>query len=307
MSTAHGWIKVHRTLLNSGLIRNPHLCQVWLWCLLNASHKPYETCRGFQLINLNPGQLAATRREIGEALGLSPQTVRSCLEQLKTGKRLTIRSTNKYSIITIVNWDIYQNADAPEQQTKTAQPRRQTTNRQQTKSLVPIIQEEKEEQENKQGYFCAAPETDAPPPQSPFLDEEFHIPLVTVDKSTGRKHEYRVTEADAQAWTAAFPGVDVPQALRTMRQWCLANPSKCKTAGGVRRFIVNWLAKDQNSGRNSRSSPRGALTFKQQDEQRERFGRAKCVLELDGEEKFQAYCLQTGLKEDEVRAWIQWR
>lgn len=40
--------------------------------------------------------------------GLSEQIVRSCLQALKLTSNLTIKSTNKFSIITIINWDIYQ-------------------------------------------------------------------------------------------------------------------------------------------------------------------------------------------------------
>lgn len=36
---------------------------------------------------------------------------------------------------------------------------------------------------------------------------------------------------------------DVPAELERMRIWCLANPQRCKTARGVRRFVVNWLNK----------------------------------------------------------------
>ncbi len=61
-----------------------------------------------------------------------------------------------------------------------------------------------------------------------------------------------IWEEDIKAWEESFPGVDVYQALRTMREWCISNPTKRKTPKGVRRFITNWLSRDQDSGKNRR-------------------------------------------------------
>ena len=33
-----------------------------------------------------------------------------------------------------------------------------------------------------------------------------------------------------------------------MRGWLDANPSRRKTKSGIKRFIVNWLSKEQNKG-----------------------------------------------------------
>ena len=33
-----------------------------------------------------------------------------------------------------------------------------------------------------------------------------------------------------------------------MKAWCVANPTKKKTLSGVNRFIVTWLAKEQDKG-----------------------------------------------------------
>lgn len=46
----------------------------------------------------------------------------------------------------------------------------------------------------------------------------------------------------------AYPAVDVPATLREIRAWCLANPTKRKTASGIPRFVNTWLAKEQNRG-----------------------------------------------------------
>lgn len=72
--------------------------------------------------------------------------------------------------------------------------------------------------------------------------------------------EYVVTATKAEEWSTAFPAVDVPQKLLQIRQWCLANPARRKTKRGVETFIVTWLGKEQDSGKN-RGIPRAEDRF----------------------------------------------
>lgn len=69
--------------------------------------------------------------------------------------------------------------------------------------------------------------------------------------------EFMVSKPLMQEWVMAFPAVDVPQTLRHMRQWALAqSPAKRKTRRGVQTFAVNWLAKKQDeSSRYTPSAP----------------------------------------------------
>lgn len=84
------------------------------------------------------------------------------------------------------------------------------------------------------------------------------IPLVSGE-------EFPLTEADTLEWASAFPAVDVPQCLRSIRQWCLANPQRRKTAKGVRRFVVSWLTREQDSGKRPPVNGQVPLTRKGQE------------------------------------------
>ena len=60
--------------------------------------------------------------------------------------------------------------------------------------------------------------------------------------------EFEVRESYAAELKRLYPIVDVPQTLREIRGWCLANPKKLKTASGIRRCIDTWMRKEQNNG-----------------------------------------------------------
>lgn len=60
--------------------------------------------------------------------------------------------------------------------------------------------------------------------------------------------EYPITQADVEEWQTAFPNADVMQQLLAMKLWCKDNPKKRKTKNGIRRFVTNWLDREQNRG-----------------------------------------------------------
>ncbi len=66
---------------------------------------------------------------------------------------------------------------------------------------------------------------------------------------------YAMTQTEFNEWIAAFPGVDVPQALRSMRAWLLANPGRRKTAAELGRFVFHWLSREKKDGEKQKSPP----------------------------------------------------
>lgn len=60
--------------------------------------------------------------------------------------------------------------------------------------------------------------------------------------------DYPITQDDIDEWSDAFPNVDVLQQLKAMKLWLKDNPTKKKTQKGIRRFVTNWLDKEQNRG-----------------------------------------------------------
>jgi hypothetical protein len=110
-----GYIKIWRKSLNSGLMKNANLWTFWSWCLLSATWRKRRTFVGYQVVDLEPGQFVFSRTSASESLRMSVQTIRTCLKKLEEMKNLTIKSTNKYSVITIVNWGSYQDIEGGDQ------------------------------------------------------------------------------------------------------------------------------------------------------------------------------------------------
>lgn len=99
-----GYIKLHRKFTKWGWYSDPNTKAVFLHLLLTAS---WEECeyRGYKI---KPGQVVTGRKLLKKELKLSEQEIRTALEHLKSTNEITIKSTNKFSIITIENWGKYQ-------------------------------------------------------------------------------------------------------------------------------------------------------------------------------------------------------
>jgi hypothetical protein len=80
------------------------MVSLFIHLLVTANHAPNE----WNGITVNRGQVATSRQHLSVLTGISEQSLRSCLSRLKSTSEITIKSTNKYSIITLCNYDKYQ-------------------------------------------------------------------------------------------------------------------------------------------------------------------------------------------------------
>ena len=112
-----GWIKLHRKLLENPIFQNEKLLKVFVWCLLKASHTEHAELVGLQKVSLRPGQFVYGRHKAAEELKIKESTLYKYMMWLKNEEILNIQSNNKFSVVTVVNWDLYQ-IDEPKSNSK---------------------------------------------------------------------------------------------------------------------------------------------------------------------------------------------
>lgn len=95
---------MHRSLLNWGWWDDANTTRLWLYILLAANHRQKE----WHGVTINAGQFVTGRTALAEATGLSVQQVRTSLAKLTSTGEITTKSTNKYTVITVVKWADYQ-------------------------------------------------------------------------------------------------------------------------------------------------------------------------------------------------------
>ena len=102
-----GWIKLHRQILDWEWYNDINVKVLFLHLLLTANYEDKK----WQGTIIKRGQLVTSRQHLAEQTGLSEQQVRTAIDKLKSTNNITTKSTNKYTTITIENYELYQSYD----------------------------------------------------------------------------------------------------------------------------------------------------------------------------------------------------
>lgn len=121
-----GWVKIYRKLKEWQWYHLSEMVHLFIHLLIEANHED-KMWRGTEI---KRGQCIVGREELSRQTGISEQTIRTCLKRLKSTSEITIKSTNRFSIVTICNYDDYQDKDNDTNQQINQQSNQQLTNNQ---------------------------------------------------------------------------------------------------------------------------------------------------------------------------------
>lgn len=123
-----GYIALHRKTLDSSIFDNPHLFKMWAWCLLKATHTEHKQMVGLEEITLNKGQFVTGRFVGAKELKVNESTWYKHLKQLEKMQMISINSNNKYTVVTVVNWCLYQVDESKSNNKRTTKEQQKNTN-----------------------------------------------------------------------------------------------------------------------------------------------------------------------------------
>lgn len=102
------YIKLFRKLLNSPIFENEKALKIWIWCLLKATHKEREQLVGQQIVKLKKGDFVFGRKQASEELKMTESTIYKYIKLLEKLQMISIKSNNKFSVVSIEKWEDYQ-------------------------------------------------------------------------------------------------------------------------------------------------------------------------------------------------------
>ena len=112
-----GWIKLYRKFLEWEWYTDSKMVHLFIHLLLSASIEQ----RKWKGIVLERGQLATTYPELSEVSGISVKSCRTALQRLEDAQIIGRQTTNKFTIITICNFESYQAKEDGQGQTNGSQ------------------------------------------------------------------------------------------------------------------------------------------------------------------------------------------
>ena len=121
------WLKLHRKIKSSPVFDNPKLLKTWIWCLCEASFSERDQVVGKQIVHLKKGQFVYGRFSASKELKLNDRTFYDYMKLLESLGMLVIKSNNRFSVATVVNWEFYQHGGGDFQQQSTFKSTKENT------------------------------------------------------------------------------------------------------------------------------------------------------------------------------------
>ena len=128
MNENGGWICLFRKFINWEWYQDINVKVVFLHLLLTANHKDSK----WQGIEIKRGQKITSISHLASEVNLSVRQVRTALNKLEMTNEITIETTNKYTLISIVKYNFYQDKDNENDKQNNTQDDKRATNERQT-------------------------------------------------------------------------------------------------------------------------------------------------------------------------------
>ena len=216
-----GWIKLHRKFTKWGWYQKSEMVHLFLHFLLLANHDENE----WQGMTIKKGQFITGLKKLKQDTGISAQTLRTCIGRLKSTSEITSKSTNRFRLITIKNWEQYQDNDnlSTSKLTSKLTNNQQTTNKQLTSNKkLKKLKNDKEEKENP------LLKKEKKKPKEFFETMEYLLDIPLEDIRQFKERYYVDTR-------------DIKQKADGLFTWCKANK---KTKKNYKMFLQGTLNKD---------------------------------------------------------------
>jgi len=140
-----GYIFLFKKILDWEWYQDANVMRLFLHLLLTANYE-LNTWRG---IEINRGQVVTSIDKLSTNLKISNQQTKTAINKLQNTGEITIKATNKFSMITICNYENYQDLKLLNNKQNNKQSTNKTTDNQQTKNLK-ITTTNKYNEDNKE-------------------------------------------------------------------------------------------------------------------------------------------------------------
>lgn len=138
-----GFIAIHRKMVDWEWYCDLNTKSLFIHLLLKANYKR----KRWQGNRIDRGQLVTSIKSLSSETGISEQSVRTSLNKLKSTGEITTKSTNRFTIVTVCNYETYQSQSC---ETNNPSNDQSTINQQSTnKQLTTTNKENKENKETR--------------------------------------------------------------------------------------------------------------------------------------------------------------
>lgn len=140
-----GWIKLYRKFTDWEWYGDVTMMGFFVHLLIKANFEDKQ----WHGIMVKRGQVITSRERLSKELNISVRCVRTCIDRLIKSGNVTRETTNQMTILTICNYDIYQDVMTSKRPTKRPSNDQRTTNERPTTDQQPTTTKERKELEER--------------------------------------------------------------------------------------------------------------------------------------------------------------
>lgn len=220
MNEEKGFIKIYRSLTDWEWWNNHNTTRLFIYCLLAANWKD----KSWQGHKIKRGQFVTSLPDLSQKTGLSREQIRIALKHLISTGNITDKSYSKFRIITVKNYDAYQ--DDNRQDNSQVTVKQQSSNSQVTPTKEREEKKEKKEGE-EEGARARANSTPAPDDEILFLGDYGNV---------------RISSAELERFEKEFPTM----ADRTIQRLSHYMEENGKSYTNHYAVLCRWAKEDAN-------------------------------------------------------------
>lgn len=147
-----GYVKLYRKVMDSFVWTNPYMYKLWNLCLMKASHENRKFLFNGKEIWLNSGEFVTGRDAITFEMNkgvkrehqVNSGSVWRWLKRFEKEGMLNIKSTTKYSVVSINNWGDYQASEHQVNIKRTTSEQQVHTNKNEKNEKNVVVVEEQQ-------------------------------------------------------------------------------------------------------------------------------------------------------------------
>ncbi|MBO8660211.1 DnaD domain-containing protein [Staphylococcus aureus] len=120
-----GWISIDRSIQNHWLFKEKRTFskfEAWIYLLMEANHSKAKVPIGNQIVTVERGQRLTSILTLSDLFNWSRFKVKTFLDLLESDGMLEVKTTSKYTLITIVDYDFYQSEQGRNQHQNDIKP-----------------------------------------------------------------------------------------------------------------------------------------------------------------------------------------
>ena len=107
-----GWISLHRKILDNPILKRSPIYsrfEAFVYMLLQANHKDNKAVIGNQIIKVRSGSFVTSQKKLMKEFRWGSTKLRAFIKMLEDDKMIVSKSNTYSTMITITNYDSYQN------------------------------------------------------------------------------------------------------------------------------------------------------------------------------------------------------